>query len=295
MHYSQPVTALIQTRTSRRSYTDRQLSASLWAHLEKHLAKTHTGPFDNAIRLAIFRKNKVENDKRIKLGTYGFIQNARYFLIGAVKLNHPKALLDYGYCFEKAILFLTGLGLGSCWLGGSLRREEFAKAVDAAAEESIPAVSPFGYTAHHRSIRDRLIRMAANSKSRKPWQDLFFDGSPSNPLSREKAGHYAVPLEMVRLAPSASNKQPWRMIQQQKAVHLFLQRSKGYGGHKIDLQRIDMGIAMCHFELTAIESDTAGRWLQCDSHPEWADAEYVATWSEERFAHPTQRKQPDRP
>ncbi len=277
MHYSQPVTALIQARTSRRSYTDRQLSASLWARLEKHLAKTHTGPFDNAIRLAIFRKNKVENDKRIKLGTYGFIKNARYFLIGAVKLNHPKALQDYGFCFEKAILYLTGLGLGTCWLGATFTRSDFARAVNTKEDEMIPAVSPFGYITERRSIRDRLIRMGAQSKKRKSWEELFFKHAPDNALSKEDAAPYAFPLEMVRLAPSASNKQPWRIIREDKKFHFFRQK-KTDAVHKVDFASIDVGIAMCHFELTAQEQGLQGNWKQVQSGIDMEDGEYQCTW-----------------
>jgi len=60
---------------------------------------------------------------------------------------------------------------------------------------------------------------------------------------------------MVRIAPSASNKQPWRIVKIEGAWHFFLERTKGYGDGIIfkllklaDIQRLDMGIAMCHFE-----------------------------------------------
>jgi hypothetical protein len=47
-----------------------------------------------------------------------------------------------------------------------------------------------------------------------------------------------------------------------------------------DLQRIDMGIAMCHFDLAARELGLAGTWEA--SEPEIARpdglTEYTATW-----------------
>jgi hypothetical protein len=46
-----------------------------------------------------------------------------------------------------------------------------------------------------------------------------------------------------------------------------------------DLQRVDLGIAMCHFELTARSIGLPGAWAQ-DRPSIAADGrEYVATWS----------------
>ena len=53
---------------------------------------------------------------------------------------------------------------------------------------------------------------------------------------------------------------------------------------RIDLQRLDMGIAMCHFELTAEAFNIAGGWLKSrpvkPSLAKTADrAEYVISWA----------------
>ena len=117
--------------------------------------------------------------------------------------------------------------------------------------------------------------MVVSADKRKPWEELFFDGEPGRPLSREKAGSFGLPLEMVRLAPSASNKQPWRVVLDGTKVHFCLLRNKGYGdGLPIDVQKNDIGIAMCHFEMTA----GAGKWTFDEGicyNNEW---EYVKTW-----------------
>jgi hypothetical protein len=59
---------------------------------------------------------------------------------------------------------------------------------------------------------------------------------------------------MVRLAPSAVNKQPWRVVLSENKAHFYEKRSKGYVGEDgWDIQKIDMGIALCHFEIGAAE------------------------------------------
>ena len=40
----------------------------------------------------------------------------------------------------------------------------------------------------------------------------------AEPLTEEEAGDYQFPLEMLRLAPSAVNKQPWRVVADERTV-----------------------------------------------------------------------------
>jgi hypothetical protein len=92
----------------------------------------------------------------------------------------------------------------------------------------------------------------------------------------------------VRWAPSASNKQPWRIVRNENAFHFYLSRTKGYGKGSllfsllriVDLQRVDLGIAMCHFELTARELGFAGRWAVQDPDIAKPDdrTEYIVSW-----------------
>lgn len=74
------------------------------------------------------------------------------------------------------------------------------------------------------------------------------------PLTEEKAGRLAEALEMVRWAPSAVNKQPWRVVVKENAAHFYLKRNKGFISDAVgDMQKIDLGIALCHFALAAKE------------------------------------------
>ncbi|WP_339366070.1 nitroreductase family protein, partial [Vallitalea maricola] len=50
--------------------------------------------------------------------------------------------------------------------------------------------------------------------------------------------------EAVRLAPSALNKQPWRLVKKDNIIR-FYQNTKSV---EMNLGNIDMGIGMAHFE-----------------------------------------------
>ena len=86
---------------------------------------------------------------------------------------------------------------------------------------------------------------------------------------------------MVRLAPSAVNKQPWRVVVADNTAHFYLRRSKKFSGEsKLDMQMTDMGIALCHFELTAKEMGLKVTFVQNEpKNVINAGAEYVASYT----------------
>lgn len=174
--------------------------------------------------------------------------------VGGKVSDVPDAGVAFGYSFEMFVLYAQSLGLGTVWLGGTMNRPAFEKAMDLADGEMMPCATPIGCAAKKLSMRESMMRKAIKADERLPFEALFFVGSFADPLTKEKAGKFAEPLEMVRLAPSAVNKQPWRAVAAENAVHFYLKRSKGFGHEgKLDMQKIDMGIALCHFALTAAE------------------------------------------
>ena len=65
------------------------------------------------------------------------------------------------------------MGLGTCWLGGTFNKGGFSKKILAVAEEVVPAVSPFGYTAKKSTALEKLLRLFAVSDKRIPWSQIF--------------------------------------------------------------------------------------------------------------------------
>ena len=56
-----------------------------------------------------------------------------------------------------------------------------------------------------KSITESIMRKTMKSDKRKPWEEIFFQDSFGNTLSKEEANLYIKPLEMLHLAPSATN------------------------------------------------------------------------------------------
>jgi nitroreductase len=200
--------------------------------------------------------------------------------VGGKIENVANASAAFGYSFEVFVLLAQSLGLGTVWLGGTMNRGAFEKGMELGENEIMPCASPIGYPAKKMSLRENMMRKAVKADERLPFEELFFDGAMQIPLTKEKAGELLVPLEMVRLAPSAVNKQPWRVVAENEMIHFYLKRSKGFGKEgKLDMQMIDMGIALCHFALTAKEDGLNAAFVQND--PKIASAaglEYVASY-----------------
>ena len=286
MTFSKPVTEIMKARYSCRTYEARAIAGDTRRELSGIASSIGAGPFGTSSRFELVAATEEDRTALKGLGTYGFIKGATGFIVGAMR-NAERGTEDYGYLMERIILHATDLGLGTCWLGGSFTKSSFAAKIGVRDGEAVPAVSAVGHIAGRPRALDTMIRRSARSDKRLPWQNLFYEDAFGESISKEHAGPYSVPLEMVRLGPSASNKQPWRVIKRGNSWHFYLARTKGYMQGRFrqvwpvaDMQRLDMGIAMCHFELAARELGLDGRWVVEQPATGALDslAEYTATW-----------------
>jgi nitroreductase len=290
MDTTSPVTETITRRFSCRTYIDKPIPEEKRNMVEEFISANKIGPFKTTPRFHLIAAS-AEDHKSLKgLGTYGFIKGASGFIIGCTERNSEYNLEDYGYIMERIILFATSIELGTCWLGGSFNKSTFSQKIAAKQDELVPAVAAIGHIASKRRLFDKVIRWSAKATKRKHWSRLYFQETFNTALSPETAGSFSVPLDMVRLAPSASNRQPWRIIKEKdnNIFHFYLQRTKGYYERNkkmfkmTDLQRVDMGIAMYHFDLTCKELGIKGKWIiedpEIENLPELTS--YLVTWVE---------------
>lgn len=283
MQFTKLPSQLILERTSWRKYNGQIIDEQKATLLNKFISTKTEAFFGNKIRFELVAATPTDPDELRGLGTYGFIHGASGFIVGAMDKNVCN-LEDYGYLLEEIILYATDFGLGTCWLGGSFYKSNFSARINTKDNEIVPAVVSVGYTTEKRGLIDNIIRSVADSKSRKDWNSLFFEDHFAKPLTEKTAGKYSPVFDMVRMSPSASNKQPWRIVKEYNSnnFHFFLSRTKGYAKPKLfsDLQRVDMGIAMCHFEQGCKEKGLNGNWELSNpcyiNLPEYL--EYTVSW-----------------
>jgi len=280
--FDAPITEVISSRTSVRSYKPVPLPVEIIEQLERY-AQGLAGPFSCPVRFIFWDDKNMAEQTGGRIGTYGVIKGAQHYIAGLVEQG-DKDLEQLGYAFEQLILYATSLGLGTCWLGGTFSKKDLGKIVKPRSSEILPVITPVGYKAEKESLLSKAMKLTSQSRKRKPWEELFFQQRIGNPLEEIEAGSFSAPLEMVRLAPSASNKQPWRIVKSGRFWHFYMDyayvTNKALG---FDIQRIDMGIALCHFELTARELDLPGAWVVHQERPSNPGADklhYIASWNE---------------
>ncbi len=264
------ITELIKARRSVRTYDGRMLD-----ELVKEKLVSFWNTIENPFAIPVEFRFLNAKEKGLQCPV---VSGTDLYIGGKIK-NVPNACVAFGYSFEAFVLYAQSLGLGTVWLGGTMNRSAFEEAMELGADEMMPCASPIGYTAKKMSVRENMMRKAIKADERLPFEELFFDGTVENPLTKEKAGRLEIPLEMVRLAPSAVNKQPWRIIIDENEVHFYLKRSKGVGKEgKLDIQMVDMGIALCHFALTVKECGSDIEFMQKEPQLQVADMEYIASY-----------------
>lgn len=228
---------------------------------------------------ARFSLVEIQETRNVRFADYGLVSGARFFLLGGISRSE-RFRESYGFLLERLVLRAGDLGLDSCWVG--YFKAEYFKDCILGENEERPAVVVVGRGAGRPRLQDRLIRASIRAARRKPWGDLFFDGDFRRPLSESKAGVFATALEMVRLAPSSGNTQPWRVLKEDNSptFHFFMKKiRKAYAAR--GLHEVDIGIAMSHFDLGCLEENLRGSWIL--NPPEiplpFPDIEYRWTWS----------------
>ena len=257
------VTEIIRARRSVRTFDGRAVTPEDREKLEEYVASIGN-PYEIPVEFVFL-------DAKEQGLSSPVIQGAPLFVAAKVeRVLHAEEA--FGFSFEKLVLYAWSLGIGTTWIGGTMNRTQFEKAAGLEENRKMFCMSPLGYPAKRMAIKEAAMRKMVKADSRKPFGELFFDGDFQTPLT-ECAPEIREALEMVRLAPSAVNMQPWRIVREEDRFHFYLKRNKGYAGGSSDLQKVDMGIALCHFLCM-----TEGRLvLEDPGKATGKDMEYIAT------------------
>lgn len=146
------------------------------------------------------------------------IKAPHYFVISSE--NKDGYLTNVGFIFQQMDLFLSSIGIGSCWLGM------------ARTAEKIDTQLEFVIILAYGKAMDTPYRQE-NEFKRKSLEEI----SDKNDKR----------LEVARLAPSATNSQPWYFVTDGETIHVYcvkLGMIKALVYEKMN--KVDMGIALAH-------------------------------------------------
>jgi len=261
------VTDLIRQRRSVRTFDGKPLSAEDHSALAAYMDSL-TNPFSVPITFQLLDVKEHGLSSPVIVGADTYL---------AAKVERvPNCEIAYGYSFEKVCLYALSRGIGTVMLAASLSRAAFEKAMEVKDSEVMPVASPVGYPAKKKSIRESLMRKGLKADDRKSFDQLFFEGDFNHPLPQTHP--CAKALEMARWAPSAGNGQPWRAVVDGNSVHFY--EAKSLKDSPLgDIQKVDVGIALAHFDMTLEEEGVKGSYSVSDPEitaPE--NTHYIVTW-----------------
>lgn len=242
----------MKERRSVRSFNGKPLSPEMAADLEKAIHESYT-LFGGKISIRL-KSFDLQGD--FKPSTYGVIKGASDFFLMAMGDDEDSAITA-GFQFEQIVLKAWQLGLGTCWIAGTYKGSQFDERETWPDGESLKIICPVGVPEKPRMF-EKMMRKMAGSDNRKPFADLFFKDDFARPLARDDK--FGESLEMLRLAPSSTNSQPWRVLVTGNRV-LF------YYKPKYEISVIDMGIGICHFYETEKFNGFDGSFSKDPDHP----------------------------
>lgn len=234
---------IIRNRRSVRTFAKQPVDAEKLAALKAYAASL-ANPWNIPVEFVFM------DAKQYKLSSPVLSGEPVYIAAKVAKIENGE--LAVGYEFEELMLKACAMNLGTVWIGGTMKRELFEKACEKKDDERMPCISPLG-TPAKMSFRETMMRKGVKADTRMKNEQLFFHQDMNHALFAEDEAVKDA-LEAVRLAPSAVNKQPWRIIFKDGLYHFYEFKSGGYESEAVgDMQKIDIGIALCHFELVLKE------------------------------------------
>ncbi len=184
------------------------------------------------------------------VGSYGKVTDAPHLLLMIASESSAASHQHVGYLGEAAVLEATALGLDTCWIGGFFSAQKVVSLVVLDPGERVVAVSPVGTAVDTLSLTERSFKSMAGSHSRKPLSQIA-PGSTVWPAWAAEAA------DCVRIAPSAMNRQPWRLRFDDGS--LIVAKDNPAETPKVT-KALDCGIAMLHAQAGAAIAGAAGRW-----------------------------------
>jgi hypothetical protein len=266
---------IIKKRKSCRTFNHVALKHADKIELESFIIENSKGLENEVLNFRIIEKS--DADRQMKLD-YGLIKGHNTYILGT-SLSTVASRVNYGYLMEKAVLKATEMNLSTCWVG--YFDSTYFKEVHIEDGFEIPSIVIVGYAEVRETYIGKTFRFAFNASKRQSWDNLFFNYSLKTPLTPAYVKKYCDSLEMVRLAPSSGNTQPWRIFfDETKNEFHFFKKSISNRYELKGLHDIDMGIAISHFELTSTQNGLSGGWLKHtkENINSIDDLQYIMTW-----------------
>lgn len=242
----------MKERRSVRSFNGKPLSPEIISDLQKTIDDSYT-LFGGNITIKL-KKFDLMGD--FKPSTYGVIKGASDYFLMAIGGGENSALTA-GFQFEQIVLKAWEMGLGTCWIAGTYKGSQFDQGEKWPEGESLKIICPVGVPEKQRMF-EKVMRFTVGSDKRKPFGELFYEDDFKKSLTPES--RFGESLEMLRIAPSSTNSQPWRVLVKAEEVMFYYKP-------KSPASVLDIGIGIYHFYATEKYNGYEGKFVKSTDFP----------------------------
>ncbi len=238
---------IIPKRFSSRKYTSTPLTEEHSTHLVDFAAKA-SAIFPDA-RLVV-----KEVDKSVFKMKFA---QAKWMAAFLFKKDDQTARLHAGMLAELILLEAARLGVHTVWLGGLFDLSASVKASGCGDDEAVTGITPLGYVEGRSIFEKTTFSVMAGHKFKngelvkRKRKDRTFFVHGATPLADWPEWAVTV-LDALILAPSAINKQPWRVELVKTDGEVTLKLSSGKAGNTT-LIPDDMGAGVVHISIALVK------------------------------------------
>jgi nitroreductase len=202
------------SRYSLRSYDPNPLDENTLDNIEKVVQTTEPLLSFNRMGFSLHR-HLSSKERSFAMGMINpHIQPPHILITWITGGEHPYT--DLGFRMEQAAVQLHSMGIGSCFIG-TLGREQSLN-----NQYNLP---PQTVTGAILAIGKPVVPNAGNKpKKRLVLEKIAFRNDFSTPMNNP--GVLTPILEAARMAPSATNAQPWRLVWKEPYLFLFVTSKK---------------------------------------------------------------------
>lgn len=207
-------------RKSVRKYDMTPLDDEILSEIKEY-ANTVDRLYDNI-------KTEIHTVKQDELNILAPVKAPHYLVMTSE--NNAGYLTNAGYMLQQVDLFLSSKGIGSCYLGMAQPKKATKKGLELEFVMVLALGNPIE-TVHRTNITEF---------KRKALSEI------TNIVNNDQL------LEVARLAPSATNSQPWYFTGGEGVIHAYCFKANLIKALVYDkMNKIDMGISLCHIGVAA--------------------------------------------
>ncbi|MBL4930749.1 nitroreductase family protein [Clostridium paridis] len=225
----------IYKRKSIRKYVPYNISQSDFGDVENLVNNVQSLYSEIQMKITLIKEGiKIQEISKGIIGSYGKIEAPHYMVITSEEKEGY--LENIGYTLEQIVLELADRGIGTCYIGGSIKKELLKDIMEIPSNQKPIIVVAFGYPANEPELE---IKELENFK-RKALEDIIIGNY------EEK---FREIFNLVRVAPSAINLQPWRLYVNENSIDLYANKGNILTKGLSHFSELDSGIALKHLEL----------------------------------------------